>query len=194
MAAGIALSGLDRDEEAIENSRLAAGSFATAELWRPYVGAVSSLGTSLTLLGRLAEARREFARALKLTSQGDRPASHAAIRHNLGTVLFRGASYAKAARSFQAAAELYDRLELLSDAAINRLHLAECLARIGRADAALDCILGIESRLAGTPDLDPAVLRELSRQLSGDRPDFDLVRDLRERLESAIRSGERHSG
>ena len=188
-ATGIALGALDRDEDSLEPFRRSAEAFAAAGLWRPYVAAVTSLGGALVFLGRLPDARREFARALKLTLAGDRPAIQAVVRHNLGLVLFRSGDYPGAARSFQAAAALYERLELPSDAAVNGLHLAESLARSGKVDAARECLRRLEDRLAESPDLDPAILREFLRQLEGGYTDFDLLRSLRERLETSLRLG-----
>jgi tetratricopeptide (TPR) repeat protein len=193
-AAGIALGALDREEESIESMRRAAGIFAEVGLWRPYTGAVASVGASLMLLGRLAEARRELARALRLVSSGDQPAAQAALRNNLGMIHFRGGDYAAAARSFSAAVDLYRRMELPSDAAVNGLHLAESLVRIGKVGAAKDYLAGLEKGLAEMPGLDPAILREFARQLSGDHPDFERLRSLRERLEASIRQGTARTG
>jgi tetratricopeptide (TPR) repeat protein len=188
-AVGIAVGALDREEEALEPFRRAAEAFAKAGLWRPYVGAVSSVGSSLMLLGRMPEARREFARALKLTSQGDRPAETAGLMHNLGLSHFRSGDYPAAARSFQAAANLFERLELPSDAIVNGLHLAESLARVGKTRVARECLERLEDRVKGSPDLDPAILREFSRQFSDGYIDFELLGSLRERLEASIRFG-----
>ena len=193
-AIGIALSALERDEEALEPTRRAAVLFAECGLWRPYSGAVSSLGSSLMLLGRMGEARRELARALKLTSRGDQPAAQAVLRNNLGMIHFRSGDYTAAARSFQAAADLFTRIELPSDAAVNGLHAAESLLRLGKVDAARDYVQELERGLTRTPGLDPAILREFSRQFSRGRPDFERLRSLREQLEGAIRSGNSRPG
>ena len=65
VACGLALFELDRQEEAIGAYREALPFFERSGLWSNYVGTLNSLATSFARAGRLEEARREYARALR---------------------------------------------------------------------------------------------------------------------------------
>jgi tetratricopeptide (TPR) repeat protein len=76
VAEGVCLTKLDRGEEALEAFRSTLPVFQKHRLWSNYVGAVNALGGCLMLLGRLDEARREYARVLPpFPGIGTRPGS-----------------------------------------------------------------------------------------------------------------------
>ena len=183
---GLALSYLGREEEAIEAFRAAQEVFASLQLWNAYVSSVAGSGGSLLKLGRLAEAKREYARALKLTRAGQRPASHAFLRINLAQALFRSGHYSEAMPAFRAAARLFEKEGLVADGLTARLHLVECMARAGNLDAARVHVTELRRSLESLPMVDPAILRDFEAQLSGDQPDFDVVAALRERAEGHL--------
>ena len=186
-AIGVALGALDRHEEALELFRKAADDLADLGNWNAYGSAISCLGSSLLELGRLDDARREYARALKVTTKGNRPGNRAFLTQSLGRLMFRSGDYKRAAAAFQTAAEFFGKLGMVSDEAVLGLHLAECLVRIGKTQAARACVRDVEEKLRHVLGLDPAILRELRIQLSGEKPDFEVISALRDRAEEAIR-------
>jgi len=186
-AIGVALGALDRHEKALEPLRRAADTWAALGLWSAYGSAINCLGSSLLELDRLDDARREYARALKVTTKGNRPGNRAFLIQSLGRLMFRSGDYKRAAAAFRTGAELFGKLGMVSDEAVLGLHLAECLARMGKTQAARACIQDVEEKLGHFPGLDPAILRELRIQLSGEKPDFEVISALRDRAEEAIR-------
>ena len=68
-AEGMALFQLDRFRESAEAFRSALGVFETYQLWNNYVGTLNSIAAALVRMGRLNEARREYARALRKLSR-----------------------------------------------------------------------------------------------------------------------------
>ena len=101
--------------------------------------------------------------------------------------MFRSGDYRRAAAAFRTAAEFFGKLGMVSDEAVLGLHLAECLARIGKTEVARACVRDVEEKLSHVPGLDPAILREMWVQLSGEKPDFEVITALRDRAEEAIR-------
>ncbi len=186
-AIGVAMGALDRHAEALEPLRRAADTWAALGLWNGYGSAINCLGSSLLELGRLDDARREYARALKVTTKGNRPGNRAFLTQSLGRLMFRSGDYKRASAAFRTGAELFGRLGMVSDEAVLGLHLAECLARMGKTQAARACVQDVEEKLGQVPGLDPAILRELRVQLSGEAPDFEVINALRSRAEEAIR-------
>lgn len=186
-AIGVALGLLDRNEEALEPLRRAADDLAASGNWSAYGSAINCLGSSLLELGRLDDARREYARALQIMAKEDRPGNRAFLMQSLGRLMFWSGDYRRAAATFRTAAELFGKLGMVSDEAVLGLHLAECLARMGKTQAARTCIQDVEEKLGHFPSLDPAILRELRVQLSGEKPDFEVISALRDRAEEAIR-------
>ncbi len=185
---GMALAALNRDEEALAAFRGATEVFERSGLWSVYVTGVNAIGAQLMKLGRLAEAKREFARALRLTASGARPGCPTFIRTNLAITLFRAGQYASALSAFRTAVRLWEEQKSVLDALATSLYVVECLARTGRLGAARQHLRGLEARIAAEPGLDPAVLRAFADELSSDRPDFEAVSSLRDRAEDEIRS------
>ena len=187
VAEGIALSQLGRDEEAVACFRAVAPVFESHGLWKNYVSAVNSLGTSLGRLGRLAEARREYSRALKKVSREKYPALLAFTRHGLASLLFSAGRYAEAAKAFGQAGALFQDLHQVGDAMLSWLYEIESWARSGDAARALHRLEIFRAEVDRREALDPFIVRQLGEALSGREPDFEKAAELRRRAEEMLR-------
>jgi tetratricopeptide (TPR) repeat protein len=186
-AEGIALSLLGRDEEAIACFRAVTPVFESHGLWRNYVSAVNSLGTSLGQLGRLAEARREYSRALKKVSREKYPVLLAFTRHGLASLLFSAGRYAEAAKAFGQAGSLFQDLRQVGDALTSWLYEIESWSRSGDAARACHRLEIFRAEVDRREALDPFIVRQLGEALSGRNPDFERVSELRQRAEEMLR-------
>jgi tetratricopeptide (TPR) repeat protein len=187
MAEGLALHDLGRHEDAITAYREALAVFERLELWSNYVGALNSIGTSLAKMGRLRDARREYARALRRLSR-DRQGPHLGlVRHGLADALFAGKRYREAAIAFSQTSRVYAAIGLVASVLIASLCEIESWARHGdlaRARHRLEIFRAQVLRVGG---LDPSVSAEIARALSGDDPDFERLALLREQSQEALR-------
>ena len=186
-AEGIALSLLGRDEEAVACFRAVTPVFETQGLWKNYVSAVNSLGTSLGQLGRLAEARREYSRALKVVSRSKYPALLAFTRHGLASLLFFSGRYAEAAKAFGQAGAIFQDLHQIGDALLSWLFEIESWARGGDIARALHRLVIFRAEVDRREALDPFIVGQLGEALSGRNPDFERVAELRRRAEEMLR-------
>jgi tetratricopeptide (TPR) repeat protein len=187
VAEGIALSLLGRDEEAIACFRAVTPVFESHGLWRNYVSAINSLGTSLAQLGRLAEARREYSRALKKVSREKYPSLLAFTRHGLASLLFSAGRYAEAAKAFGQSGALFQDLRQVGDALTSSLYEIESWARSGDAARALHRLEIFRAEVDRREALDPFIVRQLGEALSGREPDFEKAAELRRRAEEMLR-------
>ena len=186
-AEGIALSQLGRDEEAVACFRAVAPIFESHGLWRNYVSAVNSLGTSLGQLGRVAEARREYSHALRKVSRKKYPALLAFTRHGLATLMFSVKRYAEAAKAFGQAGALFRDLRQVGDALLASLYEIESWARSGDPARALHRLEVLRVEVDRHEALDPFIVGQLGEALSGHVPDFERVAELRRRAEEMLR-------
>ena len=180
VAEGICLSKLARGEEALEVFRSACLVFEKRQLWSNYVGAVNSLGGCLMLLGRLDEARREYARALRVVSRERHAAWVGYIRNSLATVLFEAGSYRDAAIAFMQVSRLFRDVGNIANALTASLYEIESWALCGESGRAAHRLEIFRAEVARHNALDPAILRKLDAALSGSDPDFEEVALLRE--------------
>ena len=185
-AHAIALSYLDRDEEAVEEFRRVLTVFATYERWNAYVSTLNGLGFSLIRLGRLGEARREYARALRQVASGERSAVHAFVRANLARTLFEAERYPDSARAFDSAARLFAGQGARADELTMELLRVEALARSGSVHDARAAVRRLSGSLESLGVIDPDLLSSFEAVVQGDLPDLDLLRTLRERAEEQI--------
>lgn len=185
-AHAVALSYLSRDEEAIDELREVLPVLARYERWNAYVAALNGLGTCLLNLGRIDEARREYARALRLVGRDARPAVHAFVRANLARTLFEGKRYSEAARASDEAARHYSSQGSKVDELTMRLLRVEALARSGESVRALEAVSRLSEEVAALGAADPEILASLEAALAGDLPDVDLVETLRSRAQEQI--------
>jgi len=187
VAEGIALAKLNREEEALAAFRAAAAVFLERQLWSNYVGAVNAAGACLMRAGRLAEARREFARALKSVSRDRHAAWVPYIRNGLANVLFSAGSYADAAKAFSQTARLFAELNLVGQTLIASLYEIESWALAGDHARAGHRLELFRAEVARHRALDPAIIGQLEAALSGENPDFREIANLRQRAEEILR-------
>jgi tetratricopeptide (TPR) repeat protein len=186
-AEGIALSQLGRDQEAVACFRSVAAMFESQGLWKNYVSAVNSLGTSLGQLGRISEARREYSHALRKVSREKYPALLAFTRHGLATLMFSAGRYAEAAKAFGQTRLLFQDLRQVGDALLASLYEIESWARSGDTARALHRLQVLRAEVDGRDSLDPFIVGQLGEALSGRVPDFERVGELRRRAEDMLR-------
>jgi tetratricopeptide (TPR) repeat protein len=186
-AEGIALSQLGRDEEAVECFRAVAPIFESHGLWKNYVSAVNSLGTSLGQLGRVAEARREYSHALRKVSREKYPALLAFTRLGLATLMFSVGRYGDAAKAFGQAGALFHDLRQVGDALLASLYEIESWARSGDTARAVHRLEVLRVEVDRREALDPFIVGQLGEALSGHVPDFERVAELRRQAEEMLR-------
>lgn len=187
VAEGNALFFLGMSQEAVEAFRDAVPVFERRELWSNYVGAVNSIGQCLLKMGRLDEARREYARALRRVSRERHPALVALIRHGLAEILFSARRYREAARSFAQATRLYRDLGLMANALTASLFEIESWALSGEVARAWHRFQIFQAEVTRHDALDPSILLELQKALSGRNPDLRKVAELRQHAEEFLR-------
>ena len=185
-AHAIALSYLDRDEEAAEEFRRVLPVFAAHERWNAYVSTLNGLGGCLLKLGRIGEARREYARALRHVGREARPAVHAFVRSNLARTLFEAGRYGDAAGAFEAASRLFTSQGAATDALTMQLFQVEALVRSGAIPAARQLVRTVSGELSDLGAVDPNLLVSLEAALQGDLPEVDLVQTLRGRAQEQL--------
>jgi tetratricopeptide (TPR) repeat protein len=195
VAEGICLSKLDRGEEALEAFRSTLPVFQKHGLWSNYVGAVNALGSCLMLLGRLDEARREYARVLRAVSRDRHAAWVGYIRNGLALVLFQARSHREAALAFLQASRLFRDAGNIANALIASLYEIESWAQCGEFGRAVRRFEIFRTEVARHDALDPAIVRQLEAALSGRDLDFEKVALLRESAGRMLRDRlERKSG
>lgn len=183
---GLALFDLDRQEEAVGAYRLAIPIFEQRSLWSNYVGAVNSVGTSLLKLGRLDDARREYARALRRVSRERHGSWVGYIRVGLARVLLSGDRCREAALSFSQAARLFAKRGLFANSLTASLFEIESWARSGDLDRARHRLEIFRTEVARHRALDYSVTQQVDEALSGANPDFERLAQLRQQAEAVI--------
>lgn len=185
-AHAVALSYLDRDEEAVEEFRKVLPVLANFGRWNTYVSALNCLGFSLLRLSRIDEARREYARALQKVGREARPAVHAFVRANLARTLFEAGRYREAAGAFGAAACLFATQAATADELTMHLLEVEALARAGAFPQARRAYASLAERLQGLSVVDPDLVASLEAALAGDLPDLELLESLRGQAQGQV--------
>lgn len=185
-AHAVALSYLDRDEEAVEEFRKVLPVLASHGRWNTYVSALNCLGVSLLRLSRVDEARREYARALKEVGREARPAVHAFIRANLARTLFEGRRYSDAAAAFEAAGKLFSAQGAKGDELTMALLRVEALVRSGAASDARVALRDLNQELKALRAVDSNLIDSMEAALAGDLPDVDLVGRIRGQAEEQL--------
>ena len=180
VAEGLALYELDRDEDALRAYHEALPVFETNRLWSNYVGALNSIATSLSRLGRHEEARREYARALRRFSRDEHRSWLGYVRIGFAEALFAAGRFAEAATSAGRAAKVFSDCQLRAQSLIAMLLEVEGWARHGdhaRAQHRLS-LFWVEVERDG--HLDQVILEDLAAALSGSNPNFERLATLRE--------------
>jgi tetratricopeptide (TPR) repeat protein len=186
VAEGLALSNSGSPEEAISVYRLALPVFERKGLWSNYVGVVNSLGTALQRLGRLDEARREYARALRRMSRREHRSWVAFVRHGLADVLFAAERFREAATAMGQAIAVYRECGLSSNALIAALFEVECWARAGNVERAQHRLAVFAAEVAKLGVLDLAVGRKIQDILTGQNPNYELLSELRRTAQTVL--------
>jgi tetratricopeptide (TPR) repeat protein len=186
-ARGLAYSDLGREEEAVGCFRQALPVYERHELWSNYVGCLNSIATSLTSLGRVDEARREYARALRRFSQERHRYWLGYIRTGLAETLFAAGRYSEAAAASARAAQVFRACGLRANAYIATLLEIESRARGGSLERARHRLDLLERRISRDRALDPTVLHDLADALSGADLDFERLAALRLQAEDVLR-------
>jgi tetratricopeptide (TPR) repeat protein len=187
VAEGLAYFDLDRQEEALAAYRRALPVFERLELWSNYVGTLNSIGTSLQKLGRLDEARREFARALRRFSSARHRAWTGYLRQSLAEILWAAGRYRDAAISAARSVRAFRESGMRADALIVSLLEVECWARFGSFDRARGRLELFWDEIDSQRALDPEVARGLAEALSGTNPDFEKLGMLRDQIEGLLK-------
>lgn len=185
---GISLSKMGREDEALDAYRSALPVFHKRELWSNYMGVLSSIAACLSSMGRLDEARREYARALKSVSREKHAAWVGYIRNGLALVLFRARNYRDAALAFLQAARLFRGAGNIANALTADLYEVECWALSGNLGRAAQRFEIFRAEVARHDALDPAIVRQLATALSGTDPNLEEVALLRESAGQLLRT------
>jgi tetratricopeptide (TPR) repeat protein len=180
---GLAFFDLDQQEDAVKTYRETLPVFEKCNLWSNYVGALNSIGTSLVKLGRLSEARQEYAKALRRLSRDEHRSWLGFIRHGLADVLFAAGRYREAAISLTQAARLYAECGLPARSLTASLFEIESWARSGDLERAHHRLELFRAEVARQQSLDPSVLRQVENALAGLDPEFHNIADLRKQTE-----------
>jgi tetratricopeptide (TPR) repeat protein len=188
VAEGISLSKMGRENEALDAFRSALPVFRERELWSNYLGALSALAAVLSAMGRLDEARREYARALKSVSRERHAAWVGYIRYGLALVLFRARNYRDAALAFLQAGRLFREEGNIANALTVSLYEVESWALSGDLARAAQRFEIFRAEVARHDALDPVIVRQLATALSGSDPNLEEVALLRESAGQLLRA------
>lgn len=193
-AQGLAYSILGREDDAIGCFRRALPIYERYELWSNYVGCLNSIATSLTNLGRVDEARREYARALRRFSQERHRYWLGYIRTGLAETLFAAGRFSEAAVSSARAAQVFRDAGLQANAYIANLLEIESWARNGSLERARHRLDLFQRGISRDEALDPVVLRDFADAFSGSNPDFEKLAALRLQAEDLLRRPREKTG
>ena len=186
VAEGLALYALNRDEDALRAYLEALPIFERHQLWSNYVGALNSLATSLTRLGRHDEARREYARALRHFSRDEHRYWLGYVRIGFAEALVAAGRFAEAAMSAARAAKVFDECRLRAQSLIAMLLEVESWARHGDLARAQHRLRLFWVDVERDGHLDSVVLEDLAAALSGANPNFEKLASVREMASAQI--------
>lgn len=186
VAEGIAHFDLGNFEQAVAACRESLPIFEQYGLWSNYVGALNSIATALTRLGRLDEARREYARVLRRFSKKEHHSWLGFVRIGLAEILFSAGRFHEAAQSAASAGEVFADCGLRANALIVWLLEVEAWARHGDIDRARRRLDGFWNAARGEEGIDRAVRRQLEEALTGADPEFRELSRLRAHLDQTL--------
>jgi tetratricopeptide (TPR) repeat protein len=189
VAEGMALQRLNRHAEAVESFQSSLPVFERFDLWSNYVGAVNATATSLVVLGRPDEARRQFAKALRRLSRDQHRSWLPFIRKGLAEVLFSVGRYREAAISAAQAARQYADCGMRSRSLLSSLFEVESWARAGESGRALHRLTLFRSEIAREGIHDPTLFRLIREIFAGSKPDFQMIAELRRSAEKTLPQG-----
>ena len=184
---GLAFFALGQQETAIECYRAALPVFESEMLWSNYVTTLNSIATSYEKLGRLDDARREYARALRSISREEHRSVVAFIRHGLATLLFKSDRFREAAISFGQASRLYAEAGLHPRAIIASLYEIESWARSSDEGRARHRLEILRTELQRHPVLDGSVAARVQAAFAGATADLAMLAETRREAEASLR-------
>jgi len=185
-ARGLAFSTLGREEDAVRCFREALPVYERHELWSNYVGCLNSIATSLNRLGRVDEARREYARALRRFSQERHRSLLGYLRIGLAETLFGAGRFSQASVAAARAAQVFRDAGMRATGYIATLLEIESRVRQGSLDRARHRLDLLRREISRDPTLDPSVIREIADALSVADPDMERLGTLRLQIEELI--------
>jgi len=186
VAEGLAQWAMENHEDAVRAYRSALPIFERQGLWSNYIGALNSIATSLTRLGRFDEARREYARALRRFSAEQHRYWLGYLRIGFAEALFAAERFSEAAVAASRAETVFAQAGQRAHQLISLLLEVESWARagdLGRARQRLDLF---RREVERDHALDPAVQKELVAALSGANPDYQTISTLRRRIDELL--------
>ncbi len=186
-AEGMALFQLGRFEESVQAFRSVLGVFEACQLWSNYVGSLNNIATALVRMGRLDEARGEYARALRKLSRERHRSWLPFIRKGLAEVLFSAERYREAATQASRAARLFTESGQVSRSLVASLFEVESWARAGDFDRARHRLDIFRSEVEHHGKLDPTLEKLINQALSGSGMDFREIAELRKHADSTLR-------
>ncbi|MEO6325438.1 MAG: hypothetical protein ABIQ65_12495, partial [Thermoanaerobaculia bacterium] len=148
----------------------------------PYVMTLINEALSLVFLGRLDDARATYAEALQLALRLGSPVQLHAIRNGLAIIEMRRGRFEKALSAFEKQAVRARGLGFVEDLLYAELHVAECLATLGRETLVESALSRLNELLAGQPGrfIDAPELQELSTLRVDSSPEaLDALRRVR---------------
>jgi tetratricopeptide (TPR) repeat protein len=184
-AEALSHSALRQHEDAVLAFRAAQSVFEAHGLWANYVGAVNGSATSLTLLGRTDEARRDYARALRRYSSREHRSWIGYLQVGLAETLFSSGRYVEAAAASRRAAGTFGDTGLGIQRWLTLLLEIDCWARYGNPDQALARLEAFRKEMQ---DHGPAEssLRKLARAVTGANSDFEKLSRLRKQIGESL--------
>jgi tetratricopeptide (TPR) repeat protein len=144
------------------------------------VSAVNCIGVCLVEMGKLDEARREYAKALKRLSRDRHRGLVGYVRHGLAEVFFAAGRYKEAALSLTQANRIYAECGMTQQALMASLLEIESWARSGDLGRARHRLEIFEVEAAKQTTLDPTVVHRVREALAGAAPDFQRIAELRQ--------------
>jgi tetratricopeptide (TPR) repeat protein len=150
-----------------------------------FVATLVNKATSLSYLGRLAEARAAYARALSVALKNRLEYSLHVIRNGLAEIDFRRGDLNRALTSFRRLAARALQAGYREDYAFAQLYVAECLGRLGRITEMASIVKSLQRERGHSPFDGSPAFEDLFSCLDQGELDADLIAYVREYLEEA---------
>ncbi len=186
VAEGMALFQMNRAGDAIACFQRALPVFESRGLWSNFVGTLNALSHCLVKIGRLDEARRAYAQALRRLSRDQHRSWIPFIRKGLAESLFAGQRYREAAIAAGQAAKLYREDGQISRSLLASLFEVEGWARSGDLSRARHRLELFRQEIGRHGILDATLQRSIDEALTGDSSDFREIAQLRESARDAL--------
>jgi tetratricopeptide (TPR) repeat protein len=186
VAEGMAFNALGRQDEAVTAYLAATPVFEKYGLWSNYVGALNNAASALIRSGRIEEAKRLFAKALRRFSRDQHRYWLGYIRVGLAEALFAAGQFPEAAVSAARAVRVFSEASLRPHALIAMLLEVECRARCGSLERARRRLAFFWTEIRKDKALDAAVVHELSDALSGADTSYLKLASLRRKVSDLI--------